>query len=138
MTNQSKAKRATKTEKTASRGSESAPNQLLRFIQDQRLLTVSVSLQQSRFDTPTPTLALNTHQHTPHRTLRACTHYLAMLTELATSPTDRWTIEIDILGDSAARLVIETLSGTAAEANRALAVLEDVRNVVLSRLRPSA
>lgn len=76
--------------------------------------------------TPAPTITLTTVPGTPARTLSAAAHYPALLAELGSGPTERWTIGIGLDQVNVARVVVQPCSNDADEVARARAVLEDV------------
>jgi hypothetical protein len=63
---------------------------------------------------------------TPVRTLNAAAHYLALLAELGSGPSERWAIGIEVDRVDVARVFVEPISDTKDEVDRASALLEDV------------
>jgi hypothetical protein len=63
---------------------------------------------------------------TPMRTLNAAAHYLALLAELGSGPSELWAIRIEVDDVDVARVLVEPFSGTADEITRAQIMLEDV------------
>jgi hypothetical protein len=83
----------------------------------------TATLGDSRYGTPTPRLWLTARPGTSHRRLSAALHAAAMLAELETPATERWVIGVEVAGDLRGHVYVETLTGSAAEAERAMKLL---------------
>lgn len=85
-----------------------------------------VSVETTDAGARVPTITLATIPGTPVRTLNAAAHYLALLAELGSGPSERWAIGIEIDRPDLARVFVETVSNTDDEIARAQTMLEDV------------
>ena len=90
------------------------------------VFTALVSVETTETGTPAPTITLTTIPGTPVRTLNAAAHYLALLAELGSGPSERWAIGIEIDRIDNARVFVEPVSNTDDEVARARIMLEDV------------
>lgn len=89
-------------------------------------MRLTTGLQESRCGTPEPTLRLDAPRGTPHRVVSACLHRIAAAIEDACAPEDRWIVQIESGELWGGRVYLELADGTAAEAERGMAVLAKV------------
>jgi hypothetical protein len=91
-----------------------------------RAFTATVAIETSPSGARVPTIRLSSSPDTPARTLKAACHYLALLAELGSGPSERWIIRIEAAEAGLGRICIESASPTDDELARAVTVLEDV------------
>ncbi len=92
----------------------------------QRAFTATVVIEATDTGARVPTITLSSTPGTPARTLNAACHYLALLAELGSGPSERWAIGIEIDHADLALVFIETEGHTDDEVARAASMLEDV------------
>ena len=96
---------------------------------DRGVAFFEVSMGESEHGTPRPQILARFSSTARGRVARATALRLAAEVELATPDHERWCVTIEEPSDDRRihyRVMIETLSGTAAEATRALKILERV------------
>ncbi len=88
--------------------------------------TKTASQGESRYGTPEPQIEIRLPKGASHRQLSAELHRLAAEVELATPERERWLVQTERFYDGRGRVYLELADGSAAEAERGMAVLEQV------------
>jgi hypothetical protein len=89
-------------------------------------LTITIEMGASEFGSPRPTLYVRTKDDAHSRKVAASLHRLAAAVIEATPDHEQWCVVVDVYAELAGRVYLETVTGEKAEADRAMAVLNNV------------
>ena len=89
-------------------------------------LQITASIETSPFGSALPTLRVKAPREVHWRKVAAALHRLAAAVLEATPDAERWCVTVDVYGDHEGRVYLETMTGERAEADRGLAVLNNV------------
>ena len=89
-------------------------------------LKLKAEIVASQYGTLMPSLTLEAPREMHWRKVAAALHRLAAAVQEATPLNERWCVVVDAHSDSAGRVNLELAKGEQAEADRGLAVLEQI------------